>query len=210
MYLPPHFSERRKNVLQECIAQHPFGMLVTHGKNGIDVNHLPFELTLIDDQLGLLSAHIARANPLWQEVRDNDEVLAVFKAADAYISPNWYPSKNESHEQVPTWNYITVHAYGTIRFHQDEKWLRGLVARLTRTHEAMQTTPWKMSDARKNYIDDLMQRIVGLEIHVTRLVGKSKLGQDESEKDIRGAVEGLHATGEHLIANAMLEQLNRK
>lgn len=185
-------------------------MLVTQGVNGLDVNHLPFELTVIDDHPGILSAHIARANSLWQEVQENDEVMVVFKAADAYISPNWYPSKHESHQQVPTWNYVTVHAYGSIQFHQNEKWLRGLLARLTRTHEATQTVPWKISDAPKEYVDDLIQRIVGLEIHITRLVGKSKLGQDEGGKDIRGAAEGLSAAGEHLIANAMLEQLNRK
>jgi transcriptional regulator len=188
MYLPPYFNERKINVLHECIAQHPFGMLVTQGKNGLDVNHLPFELTLINDQPGVLSAHIARANPLWQEVQENDEVLAVFKAADAYISPNWYPSKHESHQQVPTWNYITVHAYGSIQFHQDEKWLRGLLARLTRTHEATQTVPWKISDAPKEYIDELIQRIVGLEIHITRLVGKSKLNYlQQSWRFIAGA-----------------------
>jgi transcriptional regulator len=98
MYVPPHFDEARTEVLHELIRRHPFGTLVTHGAGGLDANHIPFELLPGQGALGTLSAHVARANPLWQEVADGDEVLVVFRAGDAYISPSWYPSKHETHQ----------------------------------------------------------------------------------------------------------------
>lgn len=210
MYIPADFNEPRKEALHACIEQHPFGMLVTHGRNGLDANHIPFELAPGEGELGVLRAHVARANPVWQEVADGDEVLVVFRAGDAYISPNWYPSKHELHRQVPTWNYIVVHAHGRIAIRDDEKFVRGLVARLTRTHEASQPRPWKMSDAPSDYIDTLLKSIVGLQIDITQLVGKSKLGQNKEVRDIRGAGEALRAAGECPIGDAMLAAAARK
>jgi transcriptional regulator len=204
MYLPAHFNESRTDILHECIAQHPFGTLITHGKSGLDANHVPFELAANEGAFGVLRAHVARANPVWQDVQNGDEVLVVFRAGDAYISPNWYPTKHESHRQVPTWNYIVVHAYGRVHFHDDEKFVRGVVARLTRAHETSQSAPWKMTDAPRDYIDSLLQRIIGLQIDITRLVGKSKLGQDEVARDMRGAGEALRACGNHEMGEAML------
>jgi transcriptional regulator len=204
MYLPEHFNESRTDVLHACIAQHPFGTLITHGNSGLDANHLPFELAANEGEVGVLRAHIARSNPIWQDVANGDEVLVVFRAGDAYVSPNWYPSKHESHRQVPTWNYIVAHAYGRIQFRDDEKFVRGVVARLTRTHEAAQPTPWKMADAPADYLDALLERIIGVQIDITRLVGKSKLGQDEEARDIRGAGAALNACGNYQIGDAML------
>jgi transcriptional regulator len=210
MYLPSHFNESRVDVLHEQIAQHPFGTLITHGKSGLDANHLPFELAAAEGEFGVLRAHVARANPVWQDVANGDEVLVVFHAGDAYISPNWYPSKHEAHRQVPTWNYIVVHAHGRIAVRDDEQYVRGVVARLTRRHEASQPQPWKMTDAPKDYIDTLLKQIVGLEIHITRLVGKSKLSQNKEARDIRGAAEALQAHGNSTIGEAMIAQTAEK
>src|SRR5690606_29937790 len=118
-------------------------------------------------------------------------VLVVFRAADAYVSPNWYPSKHKSHRQVPTWNYRVVHAYGRITIRDDERFVRGMVARLTRTHEASQPTPWKMTDSPKDFIDGMLKAMVGREVDITRLVGKLKLGQNKSADDMCGAGEAL-------------------
>lgn len=206
MYVPAAFNESRTEVLHSLIVQHPFGMLVTHGKSGLDANHLPFELVSDEGELGVLRAHVARANPVWQDVADGDEVLVVFRTADAYISPNWYPSKHALHRQVPTWNYVVVHAYGRITIKDDEKYVRGVVARLTRTHEATQPRPWKMSDAPSDYIDAMLEAIVGLQIDITRLVGKRKLGQNKDVPDIEGAGEALRSKGQFEIGDAMLEE----
>ena len=204
MYVPPHFDEPRTEVLHDLIRAHPFGTLVTHGANGLDANHIPFELLAGENPLGTLSAHVARANPLWQEVKDGDEVLVIFRAGDAYISPNWYPSKHELHQQVPTWNYMVAHAHGRITIRGDARYVRGVVARLTRTHEAAQPVPWKMGDSAPAFIDELIEKIVGLEIAITRLAGKSKLSQNKELRDLRHAGEALKAQGEHAVGDAML------
>ncbi|CAN0627583.1 transcriptional regulator [Burkholderia multivorans] len=204
MYVPAHFNEPSLDMLHARIAQHPFGTLITHGKNGLDANHLPFELEAGDGGLGLLRAHVARANPVWQDIADGDEVLVVFHAGDAYISPSWYPSKHELHKQVPTWNYMVVHAYGRVTVRDDERYVRGVVGRLTRTHEASQPQPWKMADAPKDYLDAMLKSIVGLQIDITRLTGKNKLSQNREARDIRGAGEALNARENFQIGNAML------
>ncbi|AUT63233.1 FMN-binding negative transcriptional regulator [Paraburkholderia terrae] len=210
MYVPAHFAETRKEVLHSRIVQHPFGTLITHGSNGLDANHIPFELAAEDGELGVLRAHVARANPVWQEVANGDEVLVVFHAGDSYISPNWYPSKHELHKQVPTWNYMVVHAHGRITILDDERYVRGVVGRLTRTHEASEPKPWKMGDAPKDYVDAMVKAIVGVQIEVTRLVGKSKLSQNKEARDIQGAAEALKSSGESQLANAMLAGLPTK
>lgn len=102
MYLPSHFAETRTDEIRRIIEHHPLGMLVTNGAQGLDANQLPFELVTLEAQHGLLRAHVARANPLWQEIADGSEVMVVFRAGQAYISPNWYPSKQETHRHVPT------------------------------------------------------------------------------------------------------------
>lgn len=204
MYVPAHFDEPRTEVLHDLIRQHPFGMLVTHGANGLDANHIPFELNAEQGGMGMLTAHVARANSVWQVVANGEEVLIVFRVADAYVSPNWYPSKHESHKQVPTWNYMVAHAHGRITIRDDERFVRGMVARLTRTHEASQPMPWKMTDSPKDFIDTMLKAIVGLEVEITRLVGKSKLSQNKEVGDIRSAGEALRTQGDRVIGDAML------
>ncbi len=204
MYLPAHFEESNVDVLHDLIRQFSLGTMVTQGPNGLDANHIPFELDAERGEAGVLSGHVARANPVWNEVADGDEVLVIFKAGDAYISPNWYPSKHITHQQVPTWNYRVVHAHGRISVRDDERFVRGVVARLTRRHEASQPVPWKMTDSPKALIDGMLAAIVGLEVEITRLVGKSKLSQNKEAADIRGAGEALTASGRDLIGDAML------
>ena len=204
MYIPAHFEESRPDALHDLIAQNPFGTLVTHGEHGLDANHIPFLLLPEEGKLGVLHAHVARANPVWKDVANGDEVLVIFRAGDAYISPTWYPSKHEAHRQVPTWNYRVAHAHGRITVRDDERFVRGVVARLTRTHEASQPAPWKMSDAPTDYTDALLKMIVGIEIEITRIEGKLKLSQNKEKRDIVGAGEALKANGERVISDAML------
>ena len=206
MYLPEHFEQTEIAELHRVVSENPLGALVIHGPNGLDANHLPFEIDVSAGPHGHLLAHVARANPVWKEVQDGAQVLVMFRAGDAYISPNWYPSKHETHRQVPTWNYRVVHVHGKVRIRDDERFLRGLVARLTRVHEgrAQVERPWKMTDSSKEYIDQLLTAIVGIEIEITKMIGKWKLSQNKEERDLVGAAEGLRTLGEHTIAEAML------
>ena len=200
MYLPQHFAEPRIEELHRIVQQNPLGMLVTHTAVGLEANHLPF---LLDAEQNLLLAHVARANPVWREVANGDPVLVVFRGPHGYISPNWYPSKHETHRKVPTWNYEVVHAHGTIHVRDDEKFVRGVVARLTRRHEADLPQPWKMSDAPADYLTEMLGNIVGIEVRLTRLDGKRKLNQNHAARDREGAIEGLESRGNHGLAQAM-------
>ena len=212
MYLPAHFEEARADELRRIVGEHPLGALVRRGPNGLDADHVPFEFDPQAGPRGLLRAHVARANPLWKEAADGDEVLVIFRASDAYVSPNWYPSKHETHRLVPTWNYQVVHVHGRIRIRDDERFVRGVVARLTRTHEARSgdARPWKMTDSSPEFIDGMLAAIVGIEIEIDRIVGKSKLSQNREERDRLGAVEALRARGSQAMADAMAEAGNRK
>ena len=207
MYNPAHFALTDPEALQRIIRQHPLGMLVTHGPEGLDANHVPFEYDPTRGEHGTLTAHVARANPVWQQCAGGADVLVVFRGVEGYISPSWYPSKHEAHRQVPTWNYEVVHAHGRLTVRDDEKFVRGVVARLTRTHEAAEPQPWKMGDAPTDYLDMMLQAIVGIEVAVTRLEGKAKLGQNKELRDRQGAVEALHARGRAPLAQAMGQTL---
>ena len=207
MYIPEHFKPMREEDLHALIHDHPLGVLVTHGEGGFDANHIPFELDLKEGRPGTLRAHVARANPVWQEVRNGDEVLVIFRAEQAYVSPNWYPSKHENHKSVPTWNYSVVHAHGKIAIRDDEHYVRGVVAGLTHHHEASQPQPWKMSDAPKDYIAAMIKAIVGIEVEVTQLTGKFKLSQNREARDLLGAVDGLKGRGNDALAQAMLDHM---
>jgi transcriptional regulator len=183
-------------------------VLVLRSSERLDANHLPFELDQEDGKT-LLLAHVARANPLWQEATDGDEALVIFRAASAYISPNWYPSKHEFHRQVPTWNYQAVHAHGRIFIRDDERFVRAIVARLTRTNETRsgQERPWKMTDSSKEFIDEMVANVVGIEIVVDTLIGKWKLGQNKEERDRSTAASELQKRGELVTSEAMRETL---
>ena len=197
MYNPSHFKIDDPASLHALIQAHPLGCLVTQSDAGLDANHLPFELLQDEDGMLRLIAHVARANPVWQQIRDDSPVLVIFRAEQAYISPSWYPSKHETHEQVPTWNYRVVHAHGRISVR--------VVGRLTRRHEASNNAeaPWKMSDAPPDYLQRMLGAIVGLEITVDRLEAKFKLSQNKQQRDRIGAVQALEQRGQLDLARSM-------
>ena len=205
MYLPEHFAETRIAELHALITSNPLGALVTSGPDGLYANHVPFELLADQGEHGTLQAHLARGNPLVEQIVDGMPVLVIFQGAQAYVSPNWYPSKHETHRQVPTWNYQVVHAHGRIRLRDDERFVRGLVARLTRQHEtaSQQERPWKMTDSSPEYISQMLAAIVGIEIEIDRLVGKFKLSQNKAPEDIAGAAAGLARGGHTALAELM-------
>ena len=207
MYLPAHFAEPRVDELHRLIQAHPLGTLVSHGADGLDANHLPFLLDTQAGDAGTLLAHVARANPLWQTLAEGAPVLVVFHGPQGYISPSWYPGKQDAHRRVPTWNYEVVHAHGTLHVHEDEKFLRRVLALLTRTHEAAEPQPWKMGDAPADYLAEQLQRIVGIEVRITRLVGKRKLNQHHELRDREGAIQALEARGQSALAEAMQRTL---
>jgi len=203
MYTPEHFRVSDQAALHRIIADHPLGVLVTSQTGSLDANHIPFEFEPAVGSLGLLRAHVARANPVWQQCLGGADVLVIFRGNESYISPNWYPSKHETHRLVPTWNYEVVHVHGRIHIQDDERTVRGVVARLTRHHEATEPRPWKMGDSPADYIDGMLKSIVGIEIEITRLEGKAKLSQNRELRDRIGATDMLRARGQMALGDLM-------
>lgn len=195
MYLPEHFAEHDPAALHGLIAEHPLGTLVTLGSEGLTANHVPFLLDAAAGERGILLTHVARGNAVWHDFDADQGALVIFGGPSAYISPNWYPTKAETHRQVPTHNYATVHAHGPLIVHDDAKWLRGFLGRLTKRMEAGQPRPWKMGDAPQDYLAQMLEGIVGLEIPIAQLVGKWKVSQNRLPVDREGAIAGLRATG---------------
>jgi len=207
MYVPPHFAPPGTEALHGLIEENPFGILVRSGEGGLDAGHIPFLLDKDHGAFGRLHCHVARANPIWKTSGDGDTVLVIFQTAEAYISPNWYPSTHEHHRHVPTWNYMVAHAHGRITARDDERHLRGVVGRLAKIHEAAQPRPWKMGDSPQAFIDQMLASIVALDIEITRLIGKFKLGQNRERRDVLGAADALRVQGNKAIADAMLKRL---
>jgi transcriptional regulator len=189
MYLPKHFEQADPAALQGLMAAHPLATLVTTGADGVTADHLPLEYHAAD---GVLRGHVARANPLWQHAA-GQPVLAVFSGPQAYVTPSWYPSKAATHKVVPTWNYTVVHAHGVLQAVDDAPWLRELVSGLTRHHESPRAAPWSVDDAPADYVQQMLRAIVGIQIQVTRLIGKWKISQNRSETDRLGVADGLAA-----------------
>src|ERR1700743_448305 len=141
MYIPDHFREARPEVLHDAMRQIGFATLVTHDVHGgLEANHLPMLLEAPANGSAVLRGHVARANTVWKS--GEGEALAIFLGPHAYVSPGWYPSKAETGKAVPTWNYITVHAKGRIRWVQDTDWLRAHVTALSNAHESPRPEPW--------------------------------------------------------------------
>lgn len=189
MYAQKSFREDRIPVLQDFVRTRPFATLVGSSPGqGIQVSHLPLLLET-SDGLGRLKGHLARANPHCSVLEGGDAV-AVFQGPHAYVSPNWYASKEEHGRVVPTWNYLAVHARGPVRLLGEDE-LRTLLEDLTDEHEASQPTPWRVSDAPEDFIQASMRAIAGFEMEIRSLEGIWKMSQNRSTEDQSGAVAGL-------------------
>jgi transcriptional regulator len=203
MYLPPHFAEHRVEVLHDALREAGLFTVVTH-LGGLDAEHLPLLLEPTPAPLGRLVGHVARGNPLWSRLGAGAPALAVAVGPDAYVTPSWYPSKRETGRVVPTWNYVAVHAHGTLRAFDDRERLRGVVGRLTERHERGRPAPWTVADAPADYLEDMLAGIVGVELTIERLEGKWKTSQNRTAPDRRGVAEGLDAAGERELASHVL------
>jgi transcriptional regulator len=215
MYQPAHGKfevEDPAALLRELCAVVP-ATLVTHGRGGFRASVLPMLFDRDHGPHGMLRGHLARGNPQWREIEASiavggdgaGEALAIFDGPDAYISPAWYEEKRLTGKVVPTWNYVTVQAHGTISTIHDPDWLIPHVGRLVARHEAGRPDPWALADAPEDYIRTQARAIVGLELRISRLEAKEKLTQNRSDADIGGTIEGLSAgtPREQAVANAM-------
>ncbi|MDE2586448.1 MAG: FMN-binding negative transcriptional regulator, partial [Betaproteobacteria bacterium] len=193
MYVPRLFREDNPEVIATLMRQHPLASLVTLGPDGLELSPVPLlydPTPRPDASHGVLRGHLARANPQWQHFNPDVPALAIFTGPNAYISPNWYPSKAEHGKAVPTWNYAVVEAQGPLRVidEKDEtrEELRSLLTELTAIHEGSQSHAWKLEDAPEDYLAAQLKAVVGIELVVTKLTGKWKMSQNRSETDREG------------------------
>ena len=200
MYNPPHFQEQRPEVLQQLIREHSLAALVTLGPEGLIANHVPLILYPDVGPLGTLRGHLSRVNPQWRDSLPEVSALAIFQGPAAYITPSWYPTKEESGKVVPTYNYMVVHAHGPLQTYDDPQLLERNVRALTELHESRFALPWSVDDAPAEYVQGLLKGIVGIEIPIARLEGKWKISQNRPTEDQQGAVDGLREAGDPLSA----------
>ena len=202
MYTPKHFAVNNQEELLAFVNAFPFATLVSNGDDGLNAEHIPMLVHVDDENRVCLQAHIAKANKLWQNLANQADVLVIFQGENAYITPNWYPSKKVDGKAVPTWNYRAVHIKGTINFIHDAEWKLALLEKLTNTHEQSQPAPWSISDAPKDYIEQRLTGIVGVEIQVYDIQGKFKISQNQSAENKNGVRDGL-AKAQHSMADVM-------
>jgi transcriptional regulator len=191
MYTPKAFEVTDLPLLHAAMRASDLATLVTTTTHGLVATHLPLLLDETRGEYGMLTGHISRANLQWRETDTAAEALIIFLGLDTYVTPNWYPVKQETGRVVPTWNYAAIHAYGRITFIEDPEWLRTMVTDLTTRHEASFPAPWKVSDAPDVFIDAQLKAIVGFEFQIVRLEGKQKFNQNRSAEDRAGVIKGL-------------------
>ncbi|MEI7554665.1 FMN-binding negative transcriptional regulator [Candidatus Chlorohelix sp.] len=195
MYIPKSFEENDLPELHAMMRRFNFATLINTNEGAIQATHIPFMLDETKGTYGMLRAHIARANPQWQEFNEGVEALVIFQGPHAYISPSWY----EAHPSVPTWNYVAIHAYGIPRLLEGYDNLHPMLDSLVHKHEQHYPHPWAM-DLPEDYMQNMVKGIVGIEIEITRLEGKYKLSQNRSEKDRRGVISALEGNLDPLVA----------
>lgn len=204
MYIPPHFEETDAATIAALLEEAPLACLVAQTRAGLIANHLPLLRARDGDFIG----HSALANDMHRLIADGQEVLAIFRRHEAYVSPNFYPSKQEHHRHVPTWNYEVVHLYGTLTFQHERAAKRAAVGLLTQHHERRLngSQAWRMADAPRDYMEQMLDNIVAFRLSLTRVLAKSKLSQNREDRDYQGVIAGLQGSG----APAMAAQMAQK
>jgi transcriptional regulator len=207
MFQPSYFKQKDSQHMLSFIKEHPMASIVTLSSTGLIGNHIPMLVIKRDDKY-FLQGHVARVNSIHKDCEKTTMALAMFHGPNAYISPNWYPSKKKDPKTVPTWNYVTVHVSGGIQFYGDTKWLKKHLTLLSDTHEKKINQSWHISDAPDDYIEKMMKAIVGVEIEISEIKGNTKMSQNHPDENRTGVVKGLKAIDNTDVAN-WVENPNR-
>ncbi len=196
MYTPSVNAEKDVSTLREFVRENPLCALVTTtGSSGLVASHIPMLLHENGQGFGTLRGHVARANSQWQDFNTAEEALAIFTGPQHYISASWYPGKAVHGKEVPTWNYVAVHAYGTMRVVEDADWLLEHLRTLTDKNEVIAEVPWQVADAPPDFIAKMSKAIVGMELVVSRMEARWKVSQNRNEVDAAGIMDGLESLG---------------
>ncbi len=193
MYTPPAFRLDDRNAALAVMRENAFAVLVAHAPDGIEITHLPLLVDQRGDDL-VVRGHVARANPIVGLIQAGAAATAVFTGPHAYISPDWYASA----DQVPTWNYMAVHASGRLQAVTAADATTDLLADLSAEHETplAPKKPWTHDKMREGLMARMIKGVLAFELPVDRLEAKSKMSQNKKPEDIAGAAAGLRGLGD--------------
>jgi transcriptional regulator len=201
MYIPPYYREEDHEKLIAFMKAHNFANLVSCCENIPIATHLPFVIEEREEKLFLVS-HMAKANPQWQSFSGND-LLVIFQGPHAYISPSNYEKK----QNVPTWNYIAVHAYGKAKIIDDPKEVWDLMERTIHNFEEKFFEQWK--GLSKEYVEGMLKAIVAFEIEVTRMDGKFKLSQNKTKNEQKNIISSFEKSDDS-TQREIAEEMKKK
>lgn len=191
MYLPKHFEETSQQLLFDLIKAHPLATVITLSDSGLNANHIPLMIAENESGERVLRGHVARANPILDDIRLSPSTLLVFQGDEHYITPSWYATKKETEKVVPTWNYVVVHVRGKMRVVEDAAWLHKQLNDLTVQQESSRDQPWSLSDAPPEFIEQIKKAIVGFEVQIESVAGKWKVSQNQPPVNRESVAEGL-------------------
>tara|TARA_R110002051_G_scaffold325043_1_gene425417 strand:- start:4464 stop:5111 length:648 start_codon:yes stop_codon:yes gene_type:complete len=195
MHIPSVFCEKDFDNIIDFIAEKPFATLIAQTENGIEACHIPLffheECSEPNGQQRYLYGHFGRKNPIYLEALADTSWLIIFQDSGHYISPNWYPSKAQTHKEVPTWNYQSVHIQSTIELLEDPDTLKWILATTTAQQEIVSENPWSLEDAPATYIDAMCRGIIGFRLTIDAIQAQFKLSQNKTADNIAGVIKGL-------------------
>lgn len=201
MYIPKHFEVTDVDMMHGLIRDYPLATLVTTSVHGLNANHIPMHLAATPEPYGTLIGHVAKANPILEDINGEKQSLAIFHGPNTYITPSWYETKKEHGKVVPTWNYVVVHAYGRLQIVDDPKWLRAQIETLTDQNEAQFSESWAVTDAPVEFTEKLFESIVGIEMKITKLFGKWKVSQNQPLENQLSVIKGLKDSQQQEMAD---------
>jgi len=211
MYIPKHFEQKDVSILGKLIQSAPLGILIVNGPDGFEANHIPFIHRDTESGLGVLRAHIPRANPLSGNLNPDTACLVIFTGPQGYISPSWYATKKEHGRVVPTWNYSVAHVYGRVSVIDDAEWILAQLNELTDQNENGRREPWSVSDAPADYIQTQIGRLVGLEVTIERFEGKTKASQNQPGRNRASVLTALsNEQADSALARLMHDVLDHR
>jgi transcriptional regulator len=182
MYVPKYYQQEDIAEIKKFIRHNGFGILVNQAAGKLSATHIPLHFSEDESKL---SGHLSKANPQWKNFNNSEEVLAIFSGPHAYISSSWY-----NHENVPTWNYIAAHVYGSIRIIEGDELFQAL-KQLVDTYEMNSEKPVSLEKMSPDYVQKSMLGIVGFEITITNIQAACKLSQNRDAENYRNIVGEL-------------------
>ena len=212
MYVQTLFEEKRAHVMHELMQRYSLGSLILMTPSGMETNSLPMEVDTSSGEFGTLRCHFGRSNPIWKNLIHGMDAMVIFQGPNAYISPRWYVAGQKSKKALPSWNFAVVHAYGTPQVVDDKSWLLKHLAALVAQNECRQPMPWSLAEAPVDFVQQAAEQLIGVEIPITKLVGKWLVSQQRTVADRESLVSALRGCPHDISAAVadLIEQIDRQ